>query len=280
MRVDSWAKLAFIGFLFLMASACQNQTVSNSSVKTNSTIPANSNNTNQSSVETKIPAPQTIKFVSADKVEIVGTFYESPKPDSPAVLLLHQFNSNRKSFDEFARQLQAKGFGVLAIDGRGFGESVKTTDGAGVAPARTDETVKGMKADVAGAFGLLSELKNVDATRIGIVGASYGSSLAIIYGAENKAVRAVALLSPGLNYFGNMPTEPAVKNYGNRSLLLVAARDDKESADASEKLFESAKGVNDNWKLQIYPKGGHGTDVFAAKVGLEDLLEQFLTKSL
>ena len=98
--------------------------------------------------------------------------------------------------------------------------------------------------------------------------------MAIIYGAENKQVKAVALLSPGLNYFGNMPTKPAVKNYGERPLLLVAAEDDKESADSVRKLKEAdAKS-----ETRIYEKGGHGTALLA--VGLSDLLEQFLSKSL
>lgn len=223
-------------------------------------------------------SPQRVTFESPDKVLIVGSYFAPAKADSPAVLLLHQFGSNRQSYEEFAKRLQAKGFGVLAIDGRGFGESVKTTDGKSVDVSRSDEAVKGMKTDVAAAFDFLSKQPNIDAARIGIVGASYGSSLAIIYGADNPKVKAVALLSPGLNYFGNMPTEPSVKNYGNRALLMVAADDDAESANTVKKL--KAAGANDKYETQVYPKGGHGTTLFKAKVGLEELLEQFLTKSL
>ena len=221
---------------------------------------------------------QRVTFEAPDKVIIVGSFYAATKPDSPAVLLLHQFGSNRQSYDEFAKRLQAKGFGVLAIDGRGFGESVKVADGKTASVSRSAEAVKGMLGDVSAAFEFLSKQKNVDPARIGIVGASYGSSLAIIYGADNPKVKTVALLSPGLNYFGNMPTEPAIKKYGDHALLMVAADDDKESADSVRKLKEA--GANAKYEIQIYPKGGHGTGLFGAKVGLEDLLEQFLIKSL
>lgn len=264
-------KIIFTNLLLLTIFACQNQPISNSTNQTNSNI---SNTSNQST--SQIPVPQTIKFTSADNLEIVGTFYESPKANSPAVLLLHQWGSSRKSYENFAKRLQTKGFGVLAIDGRGFGESVKTTDGKSVGTDRGDETMNGMKADVDSAFQFLTKQKNVDANRIGIVGASYGSSLAMIYGAENKQVKAVALLSPGLNYFGNLPIEDAVKNFGERSVLLVAAEDDKESVETVKKL----KQVNEKSETQIYPKGGHGTNLFVAKVGLEDLLDDFLTKSL
>jgi dienelactone hydrolase len=258
----------FLAVLAIFSFACKPNPAFNS-------VPTSNPNT-QKNTETKIAEPQTIKFESADSLEIIGTFYESPKASSPAVLLLHQWQSTRKSYDNFAKQLQATGFGVLAIDGRGFGESVKTADGKTVSPLRTDDAVKAMKADVDNAFNFLKQQKNVNPSRIGIVGASYGSSLAIIYGAENTQIKAVALLSPGLNYFGNMPIEDAVKNYGERSLLLVAADDDKESAETVKKL----KQINEKYEMQIYSKGGHGTTLFAAKVGLEDLLEQFLTKNL
>jgi len=277
MKFSLAVKIVFLGLLLLSASGCQSRPDSNSPAAAANAPAANSNNANQLPSAAKIPAPQTIKFESADKTEIVGTFYEAASANSPAVLMLHQWQSNRKSYDEFARRLQAKGFGVLAIDGRGFGESVKTTDGKTVGPDRGDETVKGMKTDVANAFQFLAKQKNVDAARIGVVGASYGSSLAMIYGAENKEVKAVALLSPGLNYFGNLPIEQAVENYG-RALLMVAAEDDKESAVAVKKL--KAAAANEKYETQIYSKGGHGTDIFAARVGLEELLEQFLTKSL
>lgn len=277
MKRRTFTKIIFCALFGLTTLGCQNQTVSDSSNQTNSNISASSSNpTKQSNSQIKVPEPQNIKFESADRVEIVGTFYESEQANSSAILLLHQFNSNRKSYDEFAKRLQSKGFSVLTIDGRGFGESVKTADGKTIVPLRDTETVKGMKADVEGAFNFLAKQKNVDNSKIGIVGASYGSSLAIIYAAENKQVKAVALLSPGLNYFGNMPTLPAIKNYGNRPILLVAAEDDKDSADSVRQL----KAANENSETQIYKSGGHGTALFTAKIGLQDLLEQFLTKNL
>ena len=245
--------------------------------------PSNSASSNQSSQtadnsQQALPAPQTVTINSPDGLKIVGTDFESPKPGSPAILLLHQWQSDRHSFDDFAKRMQATGFNVLAIDGRGFGESVKTADGKAVGPERSDAAVKAMLGDVGAAVDFLAKAKSVDPNRIGIVGASYGSSLALIYAADDPKIKAVALLSPGLNYFGNMQTEPAVKKYGDRPLLLVAAEDDKESADAVRKL--KADGSNAKYQTQVYLQGGHGTGLFTATVGLDDLLEQFLTRSL
>jgi dienelactone hydrolase len=217
------------------------------------------------------PAGQTVSITSPDGVVLVGTYYQAENSRAPGILLLHQWQSDRHSWDEFAKDLQGDGFAVLAIDGRGFGESTKRADGSTVAAGRSDEDVKAMLGDVDAAFNYLSKQNNVDPYRVGIVGASYGSSLALIYAADHPSVAAVALLSPGLNYFGNMPTEPAMKKYGSRASILIAADDDKESADAVIKL------AGPNAAKKIFANGGHGTALLS--IGAAKEIETFLTGS-
>ena len=274
-------KAYFLLILVITLLGCNSGASNNPS----NTVTANNTAANNSanSVATTIGA-QTVAIDSPDGVKIVGTFFESTKANSPAVLLLHQWQSDRHSYDDFARRLQAKGFNVLSIDGRGFGESVKTADGKPVAPDRTDAAVKGMLGDVGAAFDFLSKQKNVDPSRVGIIGASYGSSLAIIYAADNPKVKAVALLSPGLNYFGNMATEPAVRKYGDRDLFVVASKGDTESAEAAEN-FE--KIGNTRYGFMILPVGSlHGTEMFKYRDKtdgppvVEDAVESFLMTRL
>jgi dienelactone hydrolase len=274
-------KAYFLLILVITLLGCNSGASNNPS----NTVTANNTAANNSanSVATTIGA-QTVAIDSPDGVKIVGTFFESTKANSPAVLLLHQWQSDRHSYDDFAKRLQAKGFNVLSIDGRGFGESVKTADGKPVAPERTDAAVKGMLGDVGAAFDFLSKQKNVDPSRVGIVGASYGSSLAIIYAADNPKVKAVALLSPGLNYFGNMATEPAVRKYGDRDLFVLASKGDTESAEAAEN-FE--KIGNTRYGFMILPVGSlHGTEMFKYRDKtdgppvVEDAVESFLMTRL
>jgi dienelactone hydrolase len=201
---------------------------------------------------------QTVSINSPDGVVLVGTLFDAEKPHSPALLLLHQWESDRHSWDDLARTLQGEGFTVLAIDGRGFGESTKRSDGSRVTADRSDAAVKAMLGDVGAAFDLLSSQNDVDPDRVGIIGASYGSSLAVIYAAGNPKVAAVALLSPGLNYFGNMQTEPAIAAYGDRPSFMAAAEDDPESNKAVLQLAE-ASGEPRRAIVISVPKGGHGT---------------------
>ncbi len=268
--VNAVQKLFLLFALSLMLSGCSGTAVNNSVANASGNSNSNAANSNSTVTAAKV----TIN--SPDGVKIVGTYLTASKPNSPAVLLLHQWQSDRHSYDEFAKQMQDRGIAVLAIDGRGFGESTKKGDGSTVAPGRTDADVKAMLGDVDAGFNFLAKQPNVDASKIGVVGASYGSSLAIIYAADHSEVAAVALLSPGLDYFGNMATEPAIAKYGNRPLFMVAANDDAESASAVKKL--GGDGSNQNYQTKIYEKGGHGTALF--KVGLADELGKFLSTSL
>lgn len=237
-----------------------------------------SQNAHSSTEDRSATNPQTVTIDSADGLKLVGSFYPAAKPNSPGVLLLHQWQSDRHSFDDFAKQMNAAGFAALSIDGRGFGESTKKADGSTVTAERTNDAVNAMLMDVAAAFDFLSKQQNVDPHRVGICGASYGSSLAIIYSAENPRVAAIALLSPGLDYFGNMQTEPAVKKYGRRPLFLVAAEDDPDSAEAVKTLGS----LNVNYQQKIYPSGGHGTALFSLseKPTLSESLRDFFANAM
>src|SRR5690349_13127739 len=71
----------------------------------------NQSATSNSSNSTKtVASSQTVTIDSSDGVKIVGSFFESAKANSPAVLLLHQWQSDRHSYDDLAKRLQAKGF--------------------------------------------------------------------------------------------------------------------------------------------------------------------------
>lgn len=241
----------FLGFLALLISGCGG-TASNSS-------PNTVTNTVEKVAET-VRGSRNVTINSPDGVVLVGSFYEAEKPDSPALLLLHQWQSDRHSWDDLAAEMHGAGFSVLAIDGRGFGESTKRTDGSGVSAGRTDKDVQAMLGDVRAAVDFLAKQDTVDPKRIGIVGASYGSSLALIYAADDPKIAAIALLSPGLNYFGNMATEPAIIRYGDRPVLLAAAEDDPESFNAVTRLAELTGEPNRAVAISV-KKGGHGTEL-------------------
>ncbi|NOT46603.1 MAG: alpha/beta fold hydrolase [Acidobacteria bacterium] len=261
--------MSFLLVTTLWFSSCGGQAVTS--------LPNNAaNNTSADANSGPSFTAASVTIDSSNGVKIIGTYLPAPKPNSPAVLLLHQWQSDRHSYDDLAKKLQARNINVLSVDGRGFGESTHRADGSTVSAGRTDADVRAMLGDVDAAFQFLLKQPNVNAKRVGIIGASYGSSLAIIYASEHKDVAAVALLSPGLNYFGNLKTEPAVRkfeaDYPSRQLLFFAAEDDKESADAVRKL-NPIRVDNPLYGQNVFSKGGHGTALL--KVGADQDISDF-----
>lgn len=65
---------------------------------------------------------RVVDLKSSDGTILKGTYFSAGKP-GPGVLLLHQSNRTRDSWDGVARQLAAAGISTLTLDSRGHGES-------------------------------------------------------------------------------------------------------------------------------------------------------------
>src|SRR5713226_9954062 len=65
---------------------------------------------------------QDADLAAPDGVKLKVTYYSARKP-GPGVLLLHQCNRERKTWDPLATQLAQEGIHVLTLDYRGYGES-------------------------------------------------------------------------------------------------------------------------------------------------------------
>ncbi len=68
------------------------------------------------------PMPRMVDIRSSDGTLLKATFYPAAKP-GPGVLLLHQGNRTRQSWDGLAKQLAAAGINTLSYDMRLHGES-------------------------------------------------------------------------------------------------------------------------------------------------------------
>ncbi len=212
---------------------------------------------------------EEVQFTTSDGIVITGTLYPAGQKAS-TVLCLHQWRSDRSSFAALAKTLQGAGMTVLAIDMRGYGGSTRTAEGKSIRPDRK------AVADIEAAMRFLRAHPAVDPAHIGIVGASYGSSNAIIYAAGDPAIRTVVLLSPGLNYFNELPTEDAVKKFKGRPFLAVASSEDLRSVETVEAYRAAVSSV----QVKMYENAGHGTDILDAGVGLDVVIAEFLKKNL
>lgn len=191
---------------------------------------------------------------------LAGLYWEPTKRLAPGVVLLPMLGHGKEDWIPLATRLHREGYGVLALDLRELGRSDR----------------EHLLADVRAGVTFLRQRKRVDAARIGLIGASIGANAALIFAAQEPLVRVAALLSPGLDYRG-VTTEPALRDYGARALLLVAGEEDLASAAAVRRLTEVAQG---DTVAKLYPGNAHGTDLLAADSSVVDDLLVFLQAHL
>lgn len=201
-------------------------------------------------------------FVIKGKLHKAKKAYDkiSPMMPEPPIILLHMLGHDQETYTPLLPCLIEKGFSVLTIDFRGHGKSTKMSDGTTKSYKNfTEKDWANMPEDVNGAIKCLETREDIDSSTIALVGASVGANTAIISAAENPGkVNVVVALSPGLDYKGLKPGE--VINKSKAKIFLVAADDDKYSADSVRELGNISKANTD---ITIYPKGGHGTNLFS-----------------
>lgn len=207
---------------------------------------------------------ETMQLKTSDNIRIAADFY---KADSDkGVILLHMLNRAKSDWREFAIELQGAGYNVIAIDFRGHGDSEASVS------QFTESNFNSMVEDVAAAKAYL---ESVGISKIGIVGASIGANTALNYAADDPEIKTIVLLSPGLDYRG-IKTEGSILKY-DRSIFMIASRDDETSLQSSDFLYKKASGKK---QMQIYDDAGHGTRMLAAEPDLRSLIRIWLDEQL
>src|SRR6266481_3849575 len=121
---------------------------------------------------------QDADLTAQDGVKIKVSYYSAGKP-GPGVLLMHQCNRDRTSWDVLATQMAEVGIHVVALDYRGYGESGGERFLSLPPDKRTAEVLK-WPADIDLAYQYLLSQAGVDKTRMGAGGASCGVNNSVL----------------------------------------------------------------------------------------------------
>ncbi|MEK7656271.1 MAG: alpha/beta fold hydrolase [Elusimicrobiota bacterium] len=194
--------------------------------------------------------------------------YRPAEPERPTLLLLHDVGARRQDWHPLAAAALKRGFGFLAVDFRGHGQSQNAPEGQ---PAQWNKfsTSKGnnewenMREDLVAALAFL-EGKVVAPEDVVLGGADVGSSLALKYAAVHKEIPLVFLLSAGLSY-RDVLTVNAMRQFKGRPLLFVVADDDRASGLSTGLLSSIARqnlGEENVTILKVPIR--HGTKILAA----------------
>jgi len=211
-------------------------------------------------------AARSVSFHTDDGVALEGLWYEPPAR-GPAVILIHMLHRSRKDWEPLASRLSGEGFGVLAFDLRGHGES------GGSVPS--DGQYTAFLQDVTAARRFVSARSDVVPSRIALIGASVGGNLAVLDAAARPGVTAIALLSPSIDYRG-LRIDAAVRKYSG-PLLLVAADDDPYATRSTREIVKAGGGRRETLLLS---RAGHGTTMLARSPDLVRALVDWVRKTL
>lgn len=191
----------------------------------------------------------------------------------PLVVLMHMFDRDRTTFEKLVPLLLERNWAVLNVDLRGHGKSAVVRRRTILPQMLHTADFRMMPGDL---FLLLAEIPKktarVDTTQLAIIGASIGSSVGVMYGAKHPEVRAIVLVSPGLEY-RKMNTEPYLAEYSRRPVLIMVGKYDSYSYQSSLTLESVALGEK---KLVIYEKPKHGTELIEAVRGADSLIVDWL----
>lgn len=201
-----------------------------------------------------------VAFSTTDGFALRATMHRVSDVSPPGLILVHSLGADRARWVRFADSAARSGYMSIAYDIRGHGESRQRKGEPVSFRSFSASDWKAAVADIAAAKKVLLEA-GASPENIAIVGASIGANLALLYAVGDPQIQAVVLLSPGEEYRG-LASEPPMKIFRERPVLVMAAEGDTYSAASSAKLKELSPGFSE---LRIYPGSAHGTDLLDAQ---------------
>lgn len=211
----------------------------------------------------------TVTFRTTDGVQIAASFYAASRRPAPCVILVHMLARSRDDWQALASRLADAGVAALAIDLRGHGAS--SADPRGDTGDLSPDLL-----DVQAARAFLANRSDLGVTKVGMAGASTGANLAALAAAADPSVRALVLLSPGLDFRG-LHAEAALRKYGDRPALMISSQEDSYPTRSIRKLEKAGNGVRE---VRLVSGAGHGTVMLSRQPDLVTLVVEWFQRTL
>jgi dienelactone hydrolase/Tfp pilus assembly protein PilF len=237
-----------------------------------------------------------VDLKTPDGTILKASYFAATKP-GPGVVLLHQVNRDRKSWEGVAAQLASAGINTLTLDMRGIGESGGTR-WEKLTKGELDKHWRGWPEDVDTALEFLRSQPGVNRDVIGMGGAG-------LLGVDNSveaarrhpaAVKSLVLMSgetfrDGLQFLHQAKVLPVMFVFSDEDeypptqdamkLLYVTA------SSPSKKLVHYSSAENAPWLWyepfdvgKVPAHGGHGTDMFQVHPELPGIIVHWFVITL
>jgi alpha-beta hydrolase superfamily lysophospholipase len=211
-------------------------------------------------------AGRPVTIASSDGVTIAGEYFEAVTRPAPAVVLVHMLSRNKGDWGGLPDRIREAGITALTIDLRGHGQS-----------SGSAQDLPAMVQDVRAAAQWLAARPNVRGDAIAIVGASLGASLALLAAVEVPQARALALLSPSLDYRGLRTDTALVKRLGSRAIWLSASAEDPLALRTLRDIAAEPSGPREQ---HVSSAVAHGTVLLDRDADVARVLVDWLRRTL
>lgn len=240
-------------------------------------------------------APRVVDLKTPDGTILKGSYFAAAKP-GPGVLLFHQSNRTRKSWDELAAQLAGAGIHVLTVDSRVHGESGGKYDNEA---SRTAYWKTWWPSDLDSAFQYLSSQAGVNREAIGVGGAgNLGVESAIETARRHPAqVKSLVLLSgetvrSGMEFLHQASQLPQLYVMDDNDEYPPTQEEMKmlyiTASSPIKKLVHYSQAEDAPWLWyetfldsgKVPARGGHGTDMFKPHPDLPGIIVHWFKSTL
>ncbi|MBK8576502.1 MAG: alpha/beta fold hydrolase [Elusimicrobia bacterium] len=206
-----------------------------------------------------------------DPLILQGDYTAPSGPGAPVLIMLHGLGSHRGEWAPLIQRTTPRGWGTLAYDLRGHGQSRRTIAGQTIhfeepENGRDAAFWKYLPKDLEQVVAALEKKTGTERAKIVLIGASLGANTVLDAGTHLKGLKALVLLSPGLDYAGILTEEP-MKNLTTPTLM-IAAQPDLYAFTSCQRLKTLAPPGLLTWTplAQGTPQGAHGVQLFNGKL--------------
>jgi dienelactone hydrolase len=209
-------------------------------------------------------AGRVVALQAEDGRTVSAVLIESSQQPSAAVVLVPMLGRSKDDWQAVGERLAAANITSVAIDLPG--ETVPDDPKA----------LASWQSSVRAAVTFLIARPEVRPSSIGIAGASLGANLAAVEAADDPRVKAIALLSPSVDYRG-VNIERPLRQYGSRAVLLVASSHDPYAARSVRELASNPPGPREmHWSDAT----AHGSVLLTADPDLIRILVEWFQRTL
>ncbi|MBR2081661.1 MAG: alpha/beta fold hydrolase [Elusimicrobiaceae bacterium] len=213
------------------------------------------------------PKAQSVTLSTQDGWKLAAE-YQPATTKETTVILLHDFGKKKEEFTSFERALVKMGFGYLAVDLRGHGQSTGNGEYKKFAREGADNPFNQMVQDGQTAVSFLRS-KGISLDQIILLGTGLGANVAAKTAQLVPDVNGIALISPNVNIRDVLPV-PALRTYKGAVLIAASAGDRKGFLEASilRNVAFLTAGEGNVTFLTAYDFTGH------------ELLDKYITQSV